>query len=409
MRKTSVFQNVSKGIALSLSALAIIFSASPAFAVTSLSDLRKQQAEYQRQAAAAASQAQKQKDLAARAALRIQQVTGQIASVTESIQSTQQQITTVQAQVAQKDQDVAALESSLREISDQVSAFLRQLYILSRSEPEDLSMFSNEPVSERIQRQEQLTSLKKAASAAYIKTVAARDQVMQARADLQKQNDELITLRLNQENQKEILGDAKETQAALRSNAAAAEAQYEAKAAAAQAAAAKIAEKIRILTQTSKWGDQIVSSNDSSWYYTQTGNYTRMGNSYYTVNDVGCLITSIAMIATYYGRRITPTYIAENGTFSNGYLVSLPGGLGITKQGSRPVNWGVVNDEISHGRPVILSIYLSSVGAVNSDGSSHFIVVKGFQDGKYLMHDPIGAGRGYNLNQVRSMVLVSKN
>ena len=136
---------------------------------------------------------------------------------------------------------------------------------------------------------------------------------------------------------------------------------------------------MRTLTAITNWGGQIVSSDDNAWYYSQTGDYTRLGSSWYTVNEVGCLITSMAMVSTFYGNHITPDWVAQNAYFTN------------------------------DGRPVIVSVYLPSVGAVNSDGSSHFIVIKNFSDGRYLMHDPIGPGRGYSLGQVRSMILTSGN
>jgi len=180
-------------------------------------------------------------------------------------------------------------------------------------------------------------------------------------------------------------------------------------AAAAQERIKQIDSQIRALTVTSRWGDQIVSSNDGSWYFTQTGNMTRLGNSPYTVSQYGCLITSIAMIGRYYGSGVTPSSIASNASnFDNqGYLiVSSPPGTGVSVGGSQGVNWDVVDQEIGNGHPVIVSIYLPSVGAINRDGSSHFIVIKGKSGSKYLMHDPIGDGRGYNINQVRSMKIV---
>lgn len=169
--------------------------------------------------------------------------------------------------------------------------------------------------------------------------------------------------------------------------------------------------QIAALSGTSNWGSGIVSQNDGSWYYSQTGNYTNLGNSPYTVSQYGCLITSYAMVATYYGNRITPTDIANMWWhFSGGgYFQNGTSDLGISVTQSGPVNWGVVDQEISSGHPVIVSVYLPSVGAINGDGSSHFIVIKGRSGDTYLMHDPIGGGRSYGLDQIRSMKIIRPN
>ena len=115
------------------------------------------------------------------------------------------------------------------------------------------------------------------------------------------------------------------------------------------------------------------------------------------------------MIGKYYGNSVTPSSIASNtSNFDReGYLmVASPPGTGVNVGGSQSVNWDTVDDEINNGHPVIISIYLPSVGAVNRDGSSHFIVIKGKIGNQYLMHDPIGDGRGYNISQVKSMKIV---
>ncbi|MEI6477777.1 MAG: C39 family peptidase [bacterium] len=373
----------------------------------SITDLKKQQEALQQQAAQATAQAQAQQSLAERAAASVVQVTGQITNISANLQSTQKQIGSVQQQIADKDQQIAALQAALQSTKDQQNALVRELYIMTQSHPDSLDLFSSESVSIKQQRQIQLNALEKAASLVYDRTQQSAAEVTSARNDLQRQNEGLASLKTQQQNQKSVLADVQATQQALHDNATVAEQKLEAKAAAAKAQAAQIAARIQVLSATSNWGNQIVSSNDGSWYYSQTGDYTLMGGGPYTVSEVGCLITSIAMVSTYYGHHISPDYIARNGSFSDGYLVGLPSGLGITLHASRHIDWSVVNNEISNNRPVIISIYLPSVGAVNSDGSSHFIVIKGVSNGKYLMHDPIGAGRSYNLNQVRSMILVN--
>jgi hypothetical protein len=378
----------------------------PVARADSLTALQQQQAALQQQAAAAAAAAQQQQQLAERAANSLQQVKRQITSLNGIARDTQQQLASVQQRIAQKDQDIASLLSDLQKNKDQQNALLRQLYIYASSS-QTLPFFSNQSISEQARQNEEIAVLEDAATASATRTQSALASVQAAKNDLTRQNDDLAALLGQQQSQQIALADAQTTQQQLQTNAVSAEAKLEAQAAAAKAAANAIAARIATLTTTKAWGTQIVSGNVGGWYYTQTGDQTPLGDGPYTVSEVGCLITSMAMVSTFYGHHVTPDYIATHASFSDGYLVSLPD-IGVIVQGSRPVNWGVVNAELAAGRPVIVSIYLPSVGKVNSDGSSHYIVLNGTAANGYTMSDPIAQyGRGYNLNQVRSMRLVS--
>ena len=234
-------------------------------------------------------------------------------------------------------------------------------------------------------------------------------QAQDDRAALELKSRNLVALQSQQQDQQQTLAEAKATQQSLRTNALATEQQLEAQAAQDKAQAAQIAQKINLLVAQSNWGGQIVSGPRTSWYFSQIGDYTHLGDSYETVNNVGCLITSIAMVASYYGNPTSPDDMANNAGFSSegAYYWGTPSNLGVSLHPSGAVNWAEVQNQLNDNHPVIVSIYLPSVGKINSDGSSHFVLIYGFQDGKYLMQDPIAPGRGYNLNQVRSMVLTS--
>ena len=123
------------------------------------------------------------------------------------------------------------------------------------------------------------------------------------------------------------------------------------------------------------------------YYYSQTNPawaYTRLGYSGYDIAEVGCLVSSVAMIAKYYGYNITPQDIAQNpGNFSgplfnwNGLgifnvipLGSLYGGY---------VNWTQINSELASGHPIVVSV----------DYAYHYVVlIKQLANGEYLMNDP---------------------
>jgi len=159
-------------------------------------------------------------------------------------------------------------------------------------------------------------------------------------------------------------------------------------------------------------GGDVLPSIDTSWYQTQLGNYTRLGNSPYAnvnVHNYGCYITSLAMMASYYNHHITNTNIATTiGIFnSGGYLMGFnPPGLGIRLGPLQRVDRTTLNSELDNGYPVIASVRLDNFKVhPNVDGSDHFIVIKSRSGNTYYMHDP-AQGRGYRFSDIVSIKTV---
>lgn len=315
------------------------------------------------------------------------------------IEVTNQQINKLRDEITQKEKELEIQKGNLYET-------MRVMYETPQKSTVEIVIGSNS-LSEVVDRAQYIESLnyqieKTINTITQLKADLENEKNQQEvqKADLEKQKAALVAQKRGLEDQQklknDLLNNAQSTLSTLKSQ------QQDA-----QIRIAQVNQQIQALTGTSNWGSQIISQDDPSWYYTQIGNYTTLGGSPYTVSQYGCLVTSIAMVSTYYGNRITPTDIAQMRWLFNrdGAMVSydIPGVV-ITSGGS--INWAVVDDELANNHPVIVSIYLPSVGALNSDGSSHFIVIKGKSDDKYLMQDPIGHGRSYDLNQVRSMKIV---
>jgi len=109
-----------------------------------------------------------------------------------------------------------------------------------------------------------------------------------------------------------------------------------------------------------------------------------------TLARVGCLITSVAMTVSHLGRRdILPSDIAFSSpdNFSVGTAMLMRGtiyvkGLRITRIGTT-----LSADSLKNG-PVIVGVYYGPFG-------THFVVVKSYENGKYIMYDPYQEN-GYN-------------
>jgi len=150
-------------------------------------------------------------------------------------------------------------------------------------------------------------------------------------------------------------------------------------------------------TKCDSWGCYY-NQRDSQW-----GNIG-IGGSSYSVAEYGCLISSIAMVASHYGKKLTPGDIAVNTNYfvpGTGYIYHQADGM--------PFNVSVASksnlDSLLAQGPVIAGLY---------SGPDHFIVILKKDGDNYIMHDPFmpdGANRPltdkYSLGDITSLRLVS--
>ncbi|MBI4099672.1 C39 family peptidase [Candidatus Microgenomates bacterium] len=132
-------------------------------------------------------------------------------------------------------------------------------------------------------------------------------------------------------------------------------------------------------TKCDDWGCYY-NQRDSQW------GANSLNHTGYTLADSGCLVTSMAMVATHYGRRdVTPQTI--NGVSSNfaiyfpAYLnKSISAGGNLVREG---ISFSQIDSELSAGHPVVVGI---------GPGPSHFVVLVSGSGGNYLMNDPFVPG-----------------
>ncbi len=164
-------------------------------------------------------------------------------------------------------------------------------------------------------------------------------------------------------------------------------------------------------TYCDSWGCYY-NQRDSQW-----GNFV-VNNSYdcsdgsssaCTLAKIGCLITSVAMISTHLGANINPIDIASNSDnfWSNTALLNkgviYAKGISIR----RTTIPGYLTPDIVNSKPVIVGITHGSFG-------THFLVIKKYENGNYIMNDPyIENGKDkvftdyYSLNSVFSVDVIS--
>jgi peptidoglycan hydrolase CwlO-like protein len=130
-------------------------------------------------------------------------------------------------------------------------------------------------------------------------------------------------------------------------------------------------------THCDDWGCYY-SQRDSIWFS------QIIGNSSETVGRVGCLITSTAMIASHLGKNLKPSDIAASSNPFFPFTAYMNAGSwsvnGVTVNRQQGLSKDTVDGELSAGRPVIAGL--------NTGNGTHFVVLKGKNDGGYIMNDP---------------------
>jgi peptidoglycan hydrolase CwlO-like protein len=130
-------------------------------------------------------------------------------------------------------------------------------------------------------------------------------------------------------------------------------------------------------TQCNDWGCYY-NQRDQDW-----GNQS-IGLSSSSMREYGCLVTSMAMVASHYGKSVRPGDIAASSDpFWGTSAYMLQGSwsaAGVTMSRTRLGSLtSHIDSELAEGRPVIVGIY---------GGPDHFLVVKEKVGDDYRIHDP---------------------
>ncbi|KRT67624.1 MAG: hypothetical protein XU08_C0001G0030 [candidate division WWE3 bacterium CSP1-7] len=134
-------------------------------------------------------------------------------------------------------------------------------------------------------------------------------------------------------------------------------------------------------TRCNSWGCYY-NQRDARWFYTAMG-YSRLATGEY-----GCLVTSMAMVASHYGKNINPGDISSTPSafFSNtawlNYSFTVRGVYMSRTERYSGLNRTVIDRELAAGRPVVVAVM----------NFGHYVVIKGKSGSQYIMNDPWYAG-----------------
>lgn len=409
----------SLAIAAILSVLFASMSMSPIrVSASTVSSLQQQQAAAKAAQAAAKAAAAAQAAQAAQISAAITSVTSQINSAQSALDDTNNQIVTTQGQVDSLNTQIAQAQDDLTVEQGKLSDVISSWYMQGQSGLLE-AMISANSLSDVVNQQQYFDSVRQQIADEMDRINKMKSDLASQKTDLQNKltqldalkNDQLATeqgLQYSKTLKGQLLSSTNEAVSALNTQAA----MYGQQIAALQS---KIDE---ISAASIGAGGDVVSGAPTSWYYSQGygggqpwSDY-KMGY-YATIGTYGCLLTSLTMVADFYGANYNPQTAAQVSIFVHSWG-RLDGALTrtpiVSDGGSKPIDWNtwnIIDAELAANHPVIVGVALG-VDMGNSYGVSHFVVLTSkMSNGKYAMQDPLGPGRGYSKSQVRAMRIIS--
>ncbi len=315
-------------------------------------------------------------------------LSNQISQFNVQIQLTELKIQQTEDQIALLTGRIGTLNDSVSSLTSAFDARVIETYKLSRIGGDAVLIASSTNLRDALTRYQYLVRLQAADQTLLSRLKKANDGYVSQKTQLTLLSQQLDKSQKELNNQKQSKAnllvltnnDEKKYQSLL----------AQAKAQLASLAAFAKSRGVTVLPPQSSPDGWFFSQRDQRWALNCIGSSCGTGNQE-NILDVGCLISSVAMIKKKYGEDVTPLTIANNsGNFySNTAYMNFPwpapSGYTYTR-GS--FNQGTLDSELSAGRPVIVHLQINS-----RDG--HFVVIKSGSGGNYVMHDPI---EGYDKN-----------
>ena len=320
---------------------------------------------------------------------------------------TQLEIDALEAQIADLNTRIDGLELSLQRLTEILLERVQQNYKLQTQDPFLLLLTSN-GISDFLHKYRYIqlsqTYTQRVMKDAESQKVAYGEEKLAK----EKKQKEVEALRKKLESQRVTLRDQQNQKTALLTATKNDEKKYQSLLAQAEA---QIAAFNRFVS--SQGGASLLSNQTScdGWgcYYNQRDSQwgsQSIGGSGQPMNMYGCLVTSMAMIATHYGKSLNPGQIAGSLNPFSGLTALMIQGTwsvnGVTMTRTRiGYSSSAIDGELNAGRPVIVGLY---------SGPDHFIVIKGKDGGGYMMSDPFMPGGKdkkftdtYSLSNIRAV------
>lgn len=312
-----------------------------------------------------------------------------ISTINSKINLAQAQINQTQAQIKDLEKEVSVLDGVLETVTDSMTqlekiytARVRESYKQMRVTSLDL-IFSSSSIGDYFNKVKYLNTVKMKDQLILAELEKSKNDYNVRKEDKVQKQTEVEALKAKLVAQKNTLNSQQKEKQTLLTQTQNDEKKYQTLLAQANSLVAAMrgftsgATPLNNQTHCDGWGCYY-SQRDSLWF-----SHT-IGGSSETLGRVGCLITSTAMVASHYGKNLTPADIASSYDpffLSTAYMNAGSWTVnGVTVNRQQGMSQDSVNSELGAGRPVIAGL--------NTGYGTHFIVLKGKNDSGYIMNDP---------------------
>ncbi len=310
----------------------------------------------------------------------------QITLTEYKIEQTKEQILAVEQDIDTAQKKITSLDGSLQSLMKVFVSRVVATYQSGTTEPINILLTSND-VNNFVTRSNYLKLVQAHDKQLVLDTYQAKNDYSNQKNILEDKRQKILALQQQLVDYNSQLDDQKKQKQQLLAATQGSEANYQRLLSAAQAQLAAFTS-----FTTSQGGASILPPQPSpdGWFYSQRdqrwGNMF-IGSSTDTVWEVGCLLTSIAMVLKYNGQSVTPASIAGNaGYFFGGTAYMLIPWAGGQFTSFWSGSTGSIDNLVAAGKPVIVGLKAGAFGM-------HFVVIKGGSGGNYMINDP---WYGYN-------------
>jgi len=320
---------------------------------------------------------------------QINYMNNQIRLTTLRIEGTKTKITTLSNEIDQLENEVVRLEGVLTKRLELLSRRIPESYKRASTSQFGLVLFSHN-FSDFLNRVKYLSRVQQEDASLIFQVKATQNNYNERKTTREEKKDQLQQIKKELERQNNELAQQKAAKNALLAQTQGQESIYQSLLSQARAQLAGFASFTQGATvlsgQTScnDWGCYY-NQRDSQWAMVPINNQTSGCGGPCNVLRVGCLITSVAMMASHLGHRdILPVDIAISNpdNFSVGTALLRKGTISVKGMNiNRTTIAGSLSPDIVNSGPVIVGVRYGPFG-------THFVVVKSYSNGNYIMNDP---------------------
>lgn len=308
------------------------------------------------------------------------------------IESNKQQIADITLDIDTAQKRISKLETSLDSLTAVLAKRITATYEVGTIQPLQV-LLSSSDANNFLSRLNYLRIAQAHDKKVIYDTVQAKNDYQNQKDLFEEKKKKIEALKKQLENYTAQLEKDKGSKQALLAQTQGNEANYRKLLAQAQAEIAALSSFAR-----SRFGGGLVPhselSDDWGRYYNQRdanwGN-NRIGSSSETIVDVGCLLTSYAMVSSHYGNNVAPADVAANSSnfwFSTAlFLKPGPSANGHGAQSVYSPALDYLKDQLNSGHAVIAGLSYDS-GSI----ADHWIVLRSVDGDSFRINDPLYAG-----------------